>query len=124
LATNKGGPGALLQRTIVRYSAARTGKTMTGAMAAFWTAVGATSLVCYTLMTRLQNGKRKRRPSGDSTAVGGGNDASDSGWSLANWFGGDHHSAIDSSGNPIDFGGGADSGAGDGGGGDGGSGAD
>jgi hypothetical protein len=99
----------------------RLGESMTGAMAAFWAAVAGASL-----MTRLQNRRRKRRSSGDGAATDGGNFGNDSGWSLANWFGGDQHSAIDSSGSPIDFGAGdgGDSGAGDGGGGDGGGGAD
>ena len=93
---------------------------MTHAMVGFGIAVGCTSLVCYMLMTRLQNSKRRRRSSGDN-AGDGGNYASGDGWSPA-WFGGDHfasHSSItsDSSGNPIDFGGGDSGGAGDGGGG-------
>ncbi len=91
---------------------------MTGATA-FWAAVAGASLICYALMTRLQNRKRKPRSSGDSAATDAGNYGSDSGGSPADWFGAGHHAATDASGNPVDFGGG-DSGGGDGGGGDGG----
>jgi hypothetical protein len=90
---------------------------MTNAMAAFGIAVGGTSLICYALMTRLQNRKRKRGVSGDSSSDGGiYNYSSGDGWSLPSWFGGDH-SASDSSGNPIDSGGGDSGAGGDGGGG-------
>jgi hypothetical protein len=83
---------------------------MTSAMMAFTIAVGGTSLVCYVLMTRLQN--RNRRSSGDGPSSDGGNYATSDGWTMASWFSGDH-SAPDSSGNPSDFGGG-DSGGGGG----------
>lgn len=91
---------------------------MTSAMAAFGIAVGGTSLICYALMTRLQNRQRKRRWSGDNAVDGSGDHGGEGGWSIAGWFGGDH-AALDSSGNPIDVGGGdsGDSGGGDGGGG-------
>jgi hypothetical protein len=94
---------------------------MTSAMAAFGIAVGGTSLICYALMTRLQNGKRTRRSSGNSSASDGGNFGD--GWTIASWFGSDH-SMSDSSGNPSDFGAGDSGGGGDGGGGDGGGGSD
>jgi len=88
---------------------------MTNAMAAFGIAVGGTSLICYALMTRLQNRKRKRGPSGDNATDGGTyNYSGGDGWSLPAWFGGDH-SASGSSGNPIDSGGGDSGGGGDGG---------
>ena len=77
---------------------------MTSAMAAFGIAVGGTSLICYALMTRLQNARRKRPSSGDSSGTAGGNFAAGDDWSILNWFGGDH-SATDSSGNPANAGG-------------------
>jgi hypothetical protein len=89
----------------------------------FGIAVGGTSLICYALMTRLQNRRANRRSSGDSAGAGGGNYGGGDGWSISNWFGGDN-SALDSSGNPIDSGGGGGDGDGGGGGGDGGSGGD
>lgn len=89
---------------------------MTNAIAAFGIAVGGTSLICYVLMTRLRISPRNRRSSGDS-ATDGGSFAGGDGWSVGNWFSGDN-SVVDSSGNPIDFSGGGDSGeGGDGGGG-------
>jgi hypothetical protein len=87
---------------------------MTGAIMAFTIAVGGTSLVCFVLMTRLQN--RNRRSSGDGRSSDGGNYATGDGWTMANWFS-SNHSALDSSGNPSDFGGGGGGGGGDGGGG-------
>jgi hypothetical protein len=48
------------------------GETMTSAMAAFGIAVGVTSLICYLLMTRVQNSKRNLRSSGDSSTPDGG----------------------------------------------------
>ena len=82
---------------------------MTSAVAAFAIAVGGTSLICYLLITRLQNRRANRGSSGNSSGADGG-------WSLSHWFGGDH-SALDGSGNPIDSGGGDSGGDGDGGGG-------
>jgi hypothetical protein len=102
------------------------GEAVTNAMLAFGIAVGGTSLICYALMTRLQNSKRTRRPSGDGSAPDAGNYATGDGWTIASWFASDH-STTDSSGNPSDFGagdssgGGGDAGGG-GGGGDGGGG--
>src|SRR5260370_9719507 len=106
----------LLRCTIRRHSAVRPkGKTMTSAMMAFGNAVGGTSLVCYVLMTRLQN--RNRRSSGDGPSSDGGNYATSDGWTMANWFSSDH-SPLDSSGNPGDSRGGHSGGGGrDGGGG-------
>ena len=90
---------------------------MTNAVAAFAIGVGATSLICYLLMTRLPNRRANRASSGfgtDGVDFGGSG-----GWSLSHGFGGDH-SALDASGNPIDFGGdsvgGGDGGDGGGGG--------
>lgn len=94
---------------------------MTGAMAAFGIAVGGTSLICYVLMTRLQNSKRQLRSSGDNSANDGTNYAGGDSWGIASWFGGDS-SALDSSGNATDGGGGDSGGGGDGG--DGGGGGD
>jgi hypothetical protein len=98
---------------------------MTGTMAAFGVAVGAASLICYLLMTRLQNRRAITGSSRDSSGADGGNDSGGAAWGLSSWFGGGH-SAIDGSGNPVDFGGGDFGGGGDGGGGggDGGGGSD
>ncbi len=92
---------------------------MTSAVTAFAIAVGATSLACYPLMTRLQNRRANRRVSSDGVGSDGGSFAGSDGGSVASWFVG-HHSGFDSSGNPSDAGGG--DGGGDGGGGDGGGG--
>jgi hypothetical protein len=86
---------------------------MTSAMTAFGIAVGATSLICYLRMTRLQSCRANRGSSGHSPSPDGGNFAGGDGWSIFTWFGGDN-SASDSSGNP------GDSGESDGGGGGGG----
>jgi hypothetical protein len=100
------------------YGVSAQGEAMTSALAAFGMAVGGTSLICYALMTRLQNRRRNRPSPGASFEAGGGNFAGGDGWSNLTWSGGDH-SATDCSGNP------ADSNGGDGGGGcDGGSGGD
>jgi len=88
---------------------------MTSAMTAFGIAVGGTSLVCYVLMTRLQNRRGSRRSSGDRPSPDGSNYATGDGWAISTGFGG-HHSASDNSGNPSD-GGCGDSGGSDGGGG-------
>ena len=87
---------------------------MTSAVATFGIAVGVTSLICYLLMTRVQNGRRNLRSSGDSSIPDGGNYAAGDGWTLASWFG--SHSALDGSGNPSDGGAGDSGGGGDGGG--------
>jgi hypothetical protein len=100
----------------------RREKTMTSAVAAFAIAVGGTSLICYLLMTRLPNCRAHRGSSGNGSGADGGGYGGSDGWSLSHWFGGDH-SALDGSGNPIDFGGGDSGGGGDGGG-DGGGGGD
>jgi hypothetical protein len=92
---------------------------MTGEMAAFGIAVGGTSLVCYLLMTRLQNPRANRRSLRDGPSPDGGNFTGSNGWSISSRFGGDN-SAFDSSGNPGDSGGSDSGGGADGGGGDGG----
>src|SRR5260370_32111364 len=50
----------------------RREKTMTSAVAAFGIAVGGTSLICYLLMTRLQNRRANRGSSGNSSGADGG----------------------------------------------------
>jgi hypothetical protein len=92
---------------------------MTSTMAAFGIAVGGTSLICYVLMTRLQNRRANPGSSGRSSGPDGGNYTGGDGWSIFSWFGGDN-SASDSSGNPCDAGGGDSRGSDGGGGGDGG----
>jgi len=104
---------------LVIFDGLALGETMTSATAEFGIAVGVMSLICYLLMTRLQNSKRNLRPSGDSSAPGGGSHAAGDRWTLASWFG-SGHSALDGSGNPSGFGGSASGGGGDGGGGGGG----
>jgi hypothetical protein len=102
---------------------------MSNAMMAFGIAVGGVSVACYLLMTRAE--KRRRRTSrGDGSGPDGVGYAESSSGTILSWFGGGHHLATDSSGNPIDssggdIGGGGDSGGGgDGGGGGGGGGGD
>lgn len=101
---------------------------MGSAIANFAIAVGVTSAICYALMTRVENQRRRR-------GRAGGEDDGDSSYSgtnhsfgVASWFS-SSHSALDGSGNPIDggscsFGGDSSDGAGGdcGGGGDGGGG--
>jgi hypothetical protein len=91
------------------------GKSVTNGMAVFGIAAGVASLICYLLMTRVQNGKRNLRSSGDSSTPDGGGYAAGDGGTLASWFG-SGHSVSDSSGNPSDFGAGDSGGGGDGGG--------
>jgi hypothetical protein len=55
---------------------------MTNAMGTFGIAVGGTSLICYALMTRLQNRRANRRSSGDSSGAGNGNHGGGDGWSI------------------------------------------
>src|SRR5882724_6093416 len=69
---------------------------MTSAMVTFGIAVGGTLLICYALMTRLQNRRANRGSSGDSSGAGGDNYGGGGGWSISNWFGGDN-AALDSS---------------------------
>jgi hypothetical protein len=102
---------------------------MTGAMTGFLVAVGATSAVCYAMMTRLQNRRARGGPSRGGTDGDAGSYTGDDGFAVASWFV-THHSATDGSGNAIDggsvdSGGGLDGGGGgDGAGGDGGGGGD
>jgi hypothetical protein len=90
---------------------------MTSAMAAFGVAVCGTSLVCFMLMTRVQNRRATRRPSRggspDGSSFASGDSVSDGG-GLFTWSGGDH-SASDPSGASNDAGGGDSGGGGDGG---------
>jgi len=88
--------------------------TMTSEMTAFAIAVGGTSLVCYLLMTRMQNRRANRNAPRDGFLPDGGNYAAAEGWITSSRFGGDNP-AFDSSGNPSDSAGGG--GGGDGGGG-------
>ena len=75
------------------------------AMAAFGIAVAAISVVCYALLNARRKIRRNRRSPGDNSTDGAGTSGGD-GWATAIWFGG-HHSAIDSSGNPVMSGGSA-----------------
>ena len=85
-------------------------------MTAFLIAVSGVALVCYWLMTRVQNRGAARKSSNDNSSVDGSYSGSSGGdgWSIFSWFGGDSSSS-DSSGSPGDFGGGDSGGGGDGG---------
>ena len=94
---------------------------MTG-MTGFLVAVGGVSLICYWLMTRVQNRAARRSVyggSGTDTSFGPGSSSSGAGWSLSSWFGSDGSSSHDTgSSSDSGGGGGGDSGGGgDGGGG-------
>jgi hypothetical protein len=89
---------------------------MTSEMTAFAIAVGGTSLVCYLLMTRLQNRRANRSaPRGDFLSDWGNYTAAE-GWIISRRLGSDNP-AFDSSGNPSDPGRGDSGGGADGGGG-------
>jgi hypothetical protein len=94
---------------------------MTSEITAFAIAVGGTSLVCYLLMTRLQNRRANRSAPRDGSLPDGGNYTAAEGWIISSRLGSDNP-AFDSSGNPSDPGGGDSGGGADGGGGDGGGG--
>jgi hypothetical protein len=86
LATNEGQiPAPFAVHNQAPFGGSAREDTMTSAMAAFGIAVGGTSLICYVLMTRLQNSRRKRRSSGDSFGTDCGNFAIGDGWSILNW---------------------------------------
>jgi hypothetical protein len=88
------------------------------AMTAFMIAVGATSLICVLLMSRVLDRSARRSSAGDASGDGASYDSGGDGWHAFSWFGGDN-STPDNSGPSSDSGGG-DSGGGDGGGGGGG----
>ena len=92
---------------------------MTSEMTAFVIAVGGVSVACYLLMSRAERRGAKGQSSRDGSASDGAGYGESNGGSIFGWFAGDHHSAADSSGNPVDSGDGcgSDSGGGDGGGG-------
>ena len=113
-----------MQCTIKRHAAIlRERPLVTSEMAAFAIAVGGTSLVCYLLMTRLQNRRTNRSAPRHGFLPDGGNYTAAEGWIISSRFGSDHP-AFDSSGNPSDSAGGDGGGGADGGGGDGGGGGD
>ena len=89
--------------------------TMADGMKAFLVAVGGTSVVCYWLMSRVQN-RSARRTSGD-ISDSGGYDSGGNSWSVVRWFSSDNSSS-DSSGSLGSSGswdsGGSDSGGGGG----------
>ena len=101
---------------------------MSSAVAYIGIAVGITSVICYALMTRLQNQRRRRaRANGGGTDAGGEFSRTKDAFSFGSWFSSDNAS-LDGFGNPIDGGScssSSDSGGSDcGGGGDGGGGSD
>jgi hypothetical protein len=92
------------------------------AMATVGIAVAGTTLLCFVLMTRLENGRRNRRSSADVSSSGSADYAAAGGWSLFNWGDG-QDAATDGCGHAADSGGGDSGGSCDaGGGGDGGGG--
>ena len=108
-------------------SGPETGLAMTNTMTAFMVAAGGTSLVCYWLMKRVQNGPARRssaaRDNSNYSSGSGSTSDSGGGWNVLNWFSSDSSSS-DNSG-ASDHSGSSDSGGGDsGGGGDGGGGGD
>ena len=100
------------------------GLAMTNGLTAIMVAVGGTSLVCYWLMKRLQNGTARRSSAaGDNSSYSDGSSHdSGGGWNVFNWFSSDSSSSDNSGGS--DSSGSSDSGGGDSGGGDGGGGGD
>jgi hypothetical protein len=110
LATNRGRGMAFLQCTI--QGPARE-ETMTGAMMASGVAVGIATLICYLLMTRLQNRRVVSGSCRDDFGWVGGADIGDGGSHFV--LSGNDSTAAGHSGAENDCGGG-DSGGGDGGG--------
>jgi hypothetical protein len=88
-------------------------KIMTSAMTVFGIAVGGTSLICFLLMTRLQNGRRNRASASDASGPDGQYAGGDGGGVLS-WFGASHSVSGDSC---ASSGGGDSRSGGDGGGG-------
>jgi hypothetical protein len=87
---------------------------MTSGMTAFMVAVGGTSLVCYLLMSRVQNRKTRRESTGgDASGIGSGDSSGGGGWNLLSWFGSDNSSS-DSSTSSSDSSGDSGGGGGDG----------
>src|ERR1700681_4045011 len=72
-------------------------------MTAFMIAVGATSLICYLLMSRVQNRSASRSSAGDGSGDGASYDSG--GGHIFSWFGGDN-STSDKSGSSTASGGG------------------
>jgi len=89
-------------------------------MTAFLVGVGGVSMVCYWLMTRVQNRSTQRSSARDGSSNDSTYDSGSGGWNIAGWFSGDNSSSGTSgTSGSWDSGGGADSGGGgDGGGGD------
>src|SRR5258708_37589061 len=83
------------------------------AMTAFMIAVGATSLICFLLMSRVQNRSARRSSAGDGSGNGASYDSGGDGWHAFSWFGGDN-STLDNSGPSGDSGGGGSGGGGGG----------
>jgi hypothetical protein len=99
---------------------------MSSAIANFGIAAGITSVICYALVTRARNQRRRRaRASGSSADSGTEFSGTHDGFGIASWFSGDPL-APDGSGHPSDGSGCSFSsdGGGSGGGGDGGGGGD
>jgi hypothetical protein len=94
---------------------------MTG-MTAFLIAVGGVSMICFWLMTRVQNRAARRASSTADNADSGSYDSGSGSWNIASWFSSENCSS-DSSGTSgasgsWDSGGSDGGGGGDGGGGD------
>ncbi len=91
---------------------------MTNAMTAFGLAVGATSALCFVLMTRAGRRRGSVGPNGDAGGPGSG---THDGWNLTGWFGAEAsapHGSCNSAGSDgWDSGGSCDGGSDGGGGG-------
>ncbi|MCP3464305.1 MULTISPECIES: hypothetical protein [unclassified Bradyrhizobium] len=66
-------------------------------------AVGATSVICFVLMTHVQNRSRWRSRAGAGADSGDSYSGSTDGFALGSWFSSDT-SSVDSSGSPSDSG--------------------
>jgi hypothetical protein len=89
---------------------------MTSGMTALMVAISGTSLVCYLLMSRVQDRKDRRESAGgDASSIGPGDSSGGDGWNLLSWFGSDSSSSDSSA--SSDSGGDNGGSGGDGGGG-------
>jgi hypothetical protein len=81
-------------------------------MTAFWVAVGGASMICYWLMTRMQNRGSRRQNSTGGNSDSGSYDSGSGGWNIASWFSSDNSSSESSSSGSWSDSGGSDSGGG------------
>jgi hypothetical protein len=95
------------QGTCAAGESSAGGATMSG-LAAFLSGVGVVSLICYLLMTRVQNRSAVRSSAGDSSGTDGS--PGSGGGDILSWFSSDN-STSDNSGASSDFSGGDGGGA-------------